>query len=178
MADTPPPTDTDADRPHIEGGPAGRPFRFAVTAPCPAAAAGGLAPGWDAPREELCDVPHSPDPPSPTEVALKGCCPRCGRGRLFKGYLSLAPRCEACGLDYGFIDTADGPAFFVMSIVGIVVVALALWVEFAYEPPIWLHLVLWFGLTGILSLALVRPLKALMVALQFHNRAEEGRLEK
>jgi uncharacterized protein (DUF983 family) len=123
-------------------------------------------------------VPHSPDTPSPATVALKGCCPRCGRGRLFSGFLAMAPRCEACGLDYGFIDTGDGPAFFVMSIVGIVVVALALWVEFAYEPPIWLHLVLWFGLTGILSLALVRPLKALMVALQFHNRAEEGRLEK
>jgi uncharacterized protein (DUF983 family) len=123
-------------------------------------------------------VPHSPDAPSPATVALKGCCPRCGRGRLFSGFLAMAPRCEACGLDYGFIDTGDGPAFFVMSIVGIVVVALALWVEFAYEPPIWLHLVLWFGLTGILSLALVRPLKALMVALQFHNRAEEGRLEK
>ena len=116
--------------------------------------------------------------PSPMAVALKGCCPRCGKGRLFKGFLSLAPRCEACGLDYAFIDTADGPAFFVMSFVGIVVVGLALWVEFTFEPPIWLHLVMWFGLTGILSLALVRPLKALMVALQFQHRAEEGRFQK
>jgi uncharacterized protein (DUF983 family) len=111
-------------------------------------------------------------------VGLKGRCPRCGRGRLFSGFLSLAPRCEACGLDYSFIDTADGPAFFVMSIVGVVVVALALFVEFTYEPPIWLHLVLWFSLTGILSLVLVRPLKGLMVALQYRNRAEEGRLER
>jgi uncharacterized protein (DUF983 family) len=110
-------------------------------------------------------------------VALKGCCPRCGEGRLFKGFLSLAPRCEVCELDYGFIDTADGPAFFVMSFVGIVVVGLALWVEFTFTPPIWLHLVLWFGLTGILSLGLVRPLKGLMVALQFKHKAEEGRLQ-
>lgn len=116
-------------------------------------------------------------PPTPANVALKGCCPRCGEGRLFKGFLSLAPRCEACDLDYSFIDTADGPAFFVMSFVGIVVVGLALWVEFTYEPPIWLHLVLWFGLTAVMSLALVRPLKALMVALQYKHKAEEGRLE-
>jgi uncharacterized protein (DUF983 family) len=65
-----------------------------------------------------------------------------------------------------------------MSLVGLVVVGLALWVEFTYEPPIWLHIVMWFALTAVLSLALVRPSKALMVALQFRHRAEEGRLEK
>jgi uncharacterized protein (DUF983 family) len=123
-------------------------------------------------------VAFAHDTPSPVTVALKGCCPRCGQGRLFKGFLSLAPRCDACGLDYAFIDTADGPAFFVMSFVGIVVVGLALWVEFAFEPPIWLHIVLWFGLTAILSLALVRPAKALMIALQFRHKAEEGRLQR
>jgi uncharacterized protein (DUF983 family) len=123
-------------------------------------------------------LPHSPETPSPLTVGLKGCCPRCGKGPLFRGFLSLAPRCEACGLDYAFIDTADGPAFFVMSFVGIVVVALALWVEFTWSPPIWLHIVLWFSLTGILSVALVRPLKGIMVALQFRHRAEEGRLER
>ncbi len=116
--------------------------------------------------------------PSPIVTGLRGRCPRCGKGRLFAGFLTLRPRCETCGLDFAFADSGDGPAFFVMSIVGIVVVALALWVEFAYEPPIWLHLVLWFALTGILSLALVRPLKGLMVALQFQHRAEEGRLQK
>lgn len=121
-------------------------------------------------------MPH--DTPTPIPTGLLGRCPRCGKGHVFNGFLTLAPRCEACGLDLAFADTADGPAFFVMSIVGIVVVGLALWVEFAYAPPIWLHLVLWFGLTGLLSVALVRPLKGLMVALQFHHRAEEGRLEK
>jgi uncharacterized protein (DUF983 family) len=123
-------------------------------------------------------VPLDPHSPTPLQVGLKGCCPRCGKGRLFDGFLTLAPRCEGCGLDYSFIDTADGPAFFVMSFVGIVVVALALFVEFTYEPPIWLHLVLWFGLTGLLSVLLVRPFKGIMVALQFRNRAEEGRLQR
>ncbi len=116
--------------------------------------------------------------PAPIPTGLRGRCPRCGKGHVFQGFLTLAPRCEVCDLDLTFADTADGPAFFVMSIVGIVVVGLALWVEFTYEPPIWLHLVLWFGLTGILSMAMVRPLKGLMVALQYYHRAEEGRLER
>ncbi|WP_245410965.1 DUF983 domain-containing protein [Microvirga flavescens] len=116
--------------------------------------------------------------PSPIIAGLKGLCPRCGKGHLFKGFLTIQPKCEACGLDFAFADSGDGPAFFVMSIVGIVVVALALWVEFAFEPPLWLHLVLWFSLTAIMSLALVRPLKGVLVALQYHNKAEEGRLQK
>lgn len=117
-------------------------------------------------------------PPSPYAAGLAGRCPRCGRGHLFKGFLSLNPRCEECGLDLGFADSGDGPAFFIMSIVGILVVALALYVEFAYTPPIWLHLVLWSSLAIGMSLAMARPAKGLMIALQFHHRAEEGRLQR
>jgi uncharacterized protein (DUF983 family) len=117
-------------------------------------------------------------PPNPVMAGLAGRCPRCGKGHLFSGYLTVRPSCENCGLDYKFVDTGDGPAFFVMSIVGIVVVALALWVEFTFEPPIWLHLVMWFSLSVILSMVLVRPLKGVMVALQYHHKAEEGRLQK
>ncbi|QFU15798.1 DUF983 domain-containing protein [Microvirga thermotolerans] len=120
------------------------------------------------------DIP----PPNPTIAGLAGRCPRCGKGHLFKGYLTVRPSCEVCGLDFSFADTGDGPAFFVMSIVGIVVVALALWAEFAFEPPIWLHIVMWFSLSVLMSAALVRPLKGLMVALQYHHKAGEGRLEK
>jgi uncharacterized protein (DUF983 family) len=123
------------------------------------------------------EVTMSPHSPSPFATGLGGRCPRCGQGRLFQGFLTLKSRCEACGLDYGFADSADGPAFFVMSIVGFIVVGLALWVEFAFQPPIWLHLLLWTGLSVVLCLALVRPLKGLMIALQFQNRAEEGRLK-
>nr|WP_152711821.1 DUF983 domain-containing protein [Microvirga tunisiensis] len=105
-------------------------------------------------------------------------CPRCGKGHVFKGYLKVQTKCEVCGLDLAFADTGDGPAFFVMSIVGIVVVALALWAEFAYSPPIWLHLVMWSTLSIVLSLALVRPLKGVLVGLQYHHKAEEGRFQK
>ena len=115
--------------------------------------------------------------PPPISTGLRGRCPRCGRGHLFKGFLSLKPQCEVCGLEYAFADSGDGPAFFVMSIVGFVVVALALWVEFAYEPPLWVHMVLWLSLTVVLSLVLVRPFKGVLIALQFQHRAEEGRLK-
>ncbi|HEX8666442.1 MAG TPA: DUF983 domain-containing protein [Beijerinckiaceae bacterium] len=123
-------------------------------------------------------MPDPADMPSPYAVGLAGRCPRCGQGRLFNGFLSLAPRCEACGLDFSFADSADGPAFFIMSIVGILVVGLALGVEFAYEPPIWLHLVVWSTLAIVLSLAMARPAKGLMIALQYRHRAEEGRLRR
>ncbi len=115
---------------------------------------------------------------SPFAAGLRGRCPRCGEGRLFKGFLSLKPRCDACGLDYAFADSGDGPAVFIMFIVGFIVCGLALWVEFTYEPPMWLHMVVWLSLTVILCLLLARPAKALMIALQFQNKAEEGRLER
>ncbi|WP_370435517.1 DUF983 domain-containing protein [Microvirga sp. TS319] len=116
--------------------------------------------------------------PPPVVTGLKGLCPRCGKGHLFQGFLKMRPRCEVCGLDFAFADSGDGPAFFVMSIVGIVVVGLALWVEFAFSPPIWLHLVMWSALSIALSLALVRPSKGVLVALQYHHKAEEGRFQK
>ncbi|AWN44279.1 DUF983 domain-containing protein [Methylobacterium durans] len=108
-------------------------------------------------------------------TGLRGRCPRCGKGHLFKGFLTLRPTCEACGLDYSGFDSADGPAFFVMSIVGLVVVGLALFLEITYEPPIWVHALVAVSLTLILSLLLVRPLKGMLIALQYANKAEEGR---
>jgi uncharacterized protein (DUF983 family) len=116
--------------------------------------------------------------PSPVVTGLKGLCPRCGKGHLFQGFLKVRPKCEVCGLDFAFADSGDGPAFFVMSIVGTVVVALALWAEFAFSPPIWLHLVMWSALSIALSLGLVRPSKGVLVALQYHHKAEEGRIQK
>jgi uncharacterized protein (DUF983 family) len=108
---------------------------------------------------------------------MKGQCPRCGQGRLFKGFLTVAPRCSNCGLDYTFIDSGDGPAVFVILLVGFVVVGLALFVEVAYMPPIWLHMLLWLPLTLILALGGLRPLKGAMIGLQYRNKAAEGRVD-
>ncbi|HUV32315.1 MAG TPA: DUF983 domain-containing protein [Devosiaceae bacterium] len=113
--------------------------------------------------------------PSPFAAGIRCRCPRCGEGNLFAGYLALAPRCESCGLDYDFADAGDGPAIFIMLIVGFIVVGLALFVEVWLAPPIVVHLMLWIPLSLILSLWLLRPFKATMIALQFANDAHEGR---
>jgi uncharacterized protein (DUF983 family) len=121
---------------------------------------------------------HHGTPPSPFATGIGGRCPRCGEGKLFDGYLKVRPKCVACGLDFGFADSADGPAVFIMLIAGFGVLGSALAVEIAYEPPIWVHLALWLPLATITCLALLRPLKGIAIALQFVNKAEEGRLKK
>jgi uncharacterized protein (DUF983 family) len=107
---------------------------------------------------------------------LLGRCPHCGKGKLFVGFLKVAPRCEVCGLDFSFADSADGPAFFVMAISGGLVVFAALAVEVAFQPPYWVHAVLWIPLILLTSILPLRPVKGVLIAVQYRNRAEEGRL--
>ena len=123
----------------------------------------------------------SPAAPQPTvfESALRGLacrCPRCGRGKLYAGFLTLRAKCDVCGLDYDFIDSGDGPAVFVIMIAGAIVVACALIVEVKYQPPFWVHAALWLPLTLVVTLWPLRAIKSLLIALQFHHKAAEGRL--
>jgi uncharacterized protein (DUF983 family) len=112
----------------------------------------------------------------PIGHGLRGRCPRCGEGRLFQGFLSLRPACDHCGLDFDFADTGDGPAVFVILIGGFIVVFAAMITEFLYQPPYWVHAVLWLPLILIVTLAPLRLIKGLLIALQYHHRAAEGRL--
>ncbi|MGA8689107.1 MAG: DUF983 domain-containing protein [Methyloceanibacter sp.] len=109
-------------------------------------------------------------------AGIAGRCPACGRGKLFSGYLTLAPRCETCGLDYGFADAGDGPAVFVILVTGFLVVGAALIVEVLYSPPYWVHALLWGSLALILPLILLRAFKGVLIALQYKHKAHEGRL--
>jgi uncharacterized protein (DUF983 family) len=114
-----------------------------------------------------------------TETIRRGItckCPRCGCGKLFAGFLTLKPECDACGLDYAFTDAGDGPAVFVIMIAGAIVVASALIVEVKYRPPFWVHAALWLPLTLVVTLWPLRAIKSLLIALQFHHKAAEGRL--
>lgn len=111
--------------------------------------------------------------PSPFAAGLSGRCPRCGRGRLFQGFLSVAPRCEACGLDLSVQDSGDGPAAFIILIVGFAVVGAALIVEVEYGWPVWLHLLVWLPLTVAGCLVLMRPFKGILIALQYRHRRHE-----
>jgi uncharacterized protein (DUF983 family) len=118
-------------------------------------------------------------PVSVYQSAIRGIacrCPRCGRGKLYQGFLTLRPACERCGLDYAFIDAGDGPAVFVILIAGFIVVAAALIVEVKYQPPFWVHAALWIPLVLAVTLWPLRAMKSLLIALQFHHKAAEGRL--
>lgn len=116
-------------------------------------------------------------PVEPIGAGLRGRCPRCGEGRLFSGFLAVATRCGVCGLDYDFADSGDGPAVFVILIMGFVIVGLALWFEVTYTPPLWLHFILWIPLAIILCLLPLKPLKGVMINLQYANKAAEGRID-
>jgi len=113
--------------------------------------------------------------PYPIAAGLAGRCPQCGKGHLFQGFLKLRPKCEVCGLDFSFADSGDGPAVFVILFAGFVVVGLALVVEFLYQPPFWLHALLWGPLILLVTLGPLRPFKGVLIALQFHHDAAEGR---
>jgi uncharacterized protein (DUF983 family) len=116
--------------------------------------------------------------PSPYLSGLLCRCPNCGKGPLFTGFLTLRPRCEVCGLDYGFADAGDGPAVFVVMFAGFVVCGAALFVEMRYAPPLWVHMLLWIPLVVLTTVGPLRPLKGLLIALQFHHKAAEGRLDR
>ena len=111
---------------------------------------------------------------APLLVAGLGCrCPRCGKGPLFNGYLTIAPACNNCGLSFAGNDTGDGPAFFIMLPLCILMAVMALVFELKVEPPLWVHMVLWPPVIAIIVGYTLRPVKATMVALQYRYRDVE-----
>ena len=117
-------------------------------------------------------------PLPPTSTGLRGRCPRCGQGHLFKGFLSMRPSCEVCGLDYSFADPGDGPAFFVMCFGCIPSIALAVWIETSFQPPFWVHLLISLPFLLLTCLAPMRPLKGWLVASQYFYKAGHGKVDK
>jgi uncharacterized protein (DUF983 family) len=118
----------------------------------------------------------NPSIPRSIATGLACRCPRCGKGKLFSGFLTLRPRCDACGLDYSFADAGDGPAVFVILIGGGIVVAAALIVEILYQPSYWVHAALWLPLILLVTLGPLRPFKGVLIALQYRHKAAEGQL--
>ena len=108
---------------------------------------------------------------SPIGAGLGCKCPRCGRGKLFDGFLKVAETCNACGCDLRKADSGDGPAVFIIFVLGALVVPLALLLEARVAPPYWVHLVLWPPVILGGSIALLRPFKGVLIALQYHHRA-------
>ncbi len=114
--------------------------------------------------------------PSPFRVGFSACCPRCEQGRLFDGLLKPQLSCRACNLDYSFVDSGDGPAVFVILIIGFIVTAFAMVIQVNLAPPIWLQILIWIPIIIALSLWGLRFSKGVMIALQFQTQAREGEL--
>ncbi|WP_167953277.1 DUF983 domain-containing protein [Sphingomonas jejuensis] len=115
-------------------------------------------------------------PLDPVRTGVLGRCPRCGQGRLFKGFLTLADRCGVCGLDYSYADPADGPAVFVQLFACVPGVVFILMLQVIADPPWWVHLLVSVPVLALSTVLPLRPLKGWLVASQFFYRAREGRI--
>lgn len=104
----------------------------------------------------------------------KGLCPRCGKGHMFSSWLKVTKKCEVCGLDYRFATPDDGPAFFSLCIVAFPLTFLLVWIEVAYNPPLWVHLFTSVPIMILGCLLPLRPIKGWLVASQYVNRAQEA----
>jgi uncharacterized protein (DUF983 family) len=113
--------------------------------------------------------------PSPVSSALRGNCPRCGSHGLFAGWVGFAPKCRACGLDYSSFNVGDGPAAFLILIIGAIVTVGALVLDAAAEPPWWVHLI-WVPIAAALTIGGLRFAKAGLLAQEYKHRAREGRI--
>ncbi len=114
---------------------------------------------------------------NPVLAGLACRCPNCGEGPLFSGFLTVSDRCEACGFDLKKADPGDGPAVFVILIGGFLACFGLLFTYVAFRPPIWLELAIWLPAAAIICVVLMRPVKGLLLVMQFHHKAEEGRHE-
>jgi uncharacterized protein (DUF983 family) len=115
-------------------------------------------------------------PPETAQAALRGLCPRCGASGLFSGVINFSPKCCNCELDYTQFNVGDGPAAFLIMIVGAIITIAAIALELKFSPPFWLHILLWVPLTALLVVGLLRIAKGALLALEYRNRAREGRL--
>ena len=122
------------------------------------------------------DTPDAKGQPGIAAAALLALCPWCGARTLYRGVASFAPRCRACGLDFGQFNVGDGPAAFLTLIIGAIVVALSVWVELTWHPPFWVHALLWIPLTAGLTVWGLRAAKAALLVTEYRMKAGEGRI--
>ena len=123
-------------------------------------------------------TPPSEGQPGTAVAALSGLCPRCSARTLFEGLATFAPKCRACGLDFAQFNVGDGPAAFLTLIIGAVIVVLALVVDSAFAPPIWVHALLWIPLTAALVVGGLRACKAWLLIAEYRRSAGEGHIKK
>ena len=133
----------------------------------------------------MADTPENETPDKQTEgqpglvvAALSASCPKCGtKGMLFDGIAQFAKRCRVCGLDYTQFNVGDGPAAFLTLIIGTIIVILAIAVDFAWAPPLWVHAILWIPITAAAVIGSLRVAKAALLIAEYRRKAGEGRIK-
>jgi uncharacterized protein (DUF983 family) len=116
--------------------------------------------------------------PSVFDIGIKGRCPRCGEGALFRSGLVVREKCDSCSLDYGFALSGDGPAVFAIFILGALMLGAAMVAEFKFHVPVWFHIVAWGVLTPLIAFGILRVLKGMLIAQQYRTKAAEGQIDK
>jgi uncharacterized protein (DUF983 family) len=114
--------------------------------------------------------------PDSARAAIKGLCPRCGASGLFAGAVRFSDGCATCALDFGQFNVGDGPAAFLILIVGAIVTFCAVLLQLSAEPPFWVHILLWVPISAVLVVGLLRVAKGALLVLEYRNRAREGRI--
>jgi uncharacterized protein (DUF983 family) len=114
--------------------------------------------------------------PDTAKAALRGLCPRCGAPDLFRGVVSFSERCSQCELDYSQFNVGDGPAAFLILIVGALVSIGAISLQLSLDPPFWVHILVWVPVATLLVVGLLRIAKGALLVLECKNRAKEGTL--
>jgi uncharacterized protein (DUF983 family) len=115
--------------------------------------------------------------PPPVLAALTGLCPRCGERSLFAGMIAFAAQCRGCGLDFTAFNVGDGPAAFLTLILGTIIVGLAIWLQLAFDPPLWVQMIVWIPVALALTILALRIAKAALLGAEYRNAAREGRIE-
>ncbi len=108
--------------------------------------------------------------------ALRGACPRCGAPTLFRGAIKFAERCGACGLDFTQFNVGDGPAAFLTLILGTLVSVGAVLIQVAWEPSLWVQLLIWVPVTAVGVVGSLRLAKAALLAVEYRQAAREGHI--
>ena len=125
----------------------------------------------------MIEAPSNGAAPSLAAAASEGLCPKCGAKTLFSGLARFAPRCRNCGLDFSSYNVGDGPAAFLILIVGAIIAVAAIFVELSFEPPWWLHAV-WLPVGILLTVGGLRLGKAALLFQEYKHRAGEGRISQ
>lgn len=97
-------------------------------------------------------------------------CPQCGRGKLFDGYLKINPTCAVCGLDISGHRADDAPPYITIILVGHILIPIALAVQEAFSPPMWMQFAFWLPAVSASALAILPSAKGAMIGLQWANR--------